>query len=122
VPNFTPIGATCRPCGAKNLKIGLSEIPAGCASRNAAGNHFGYFLAHVHDRLWPPPLWDSLSSHVIDLPDIAYLCIKFDNSSFSCSTDMNGPLNLKWVTCRYCRNYRWWLSGILFEIQCMYKT
>jgi len=23
VRNFTPIGATCRPCGAKNLKIGL---------------------------------------------------------------------------------------------------
>jgi len=23
VPNFTPIGATCRPCGAKNLIIGL---------------------------------------------------------------------------------------------------
>jgi len=23
VPNFTPIGAMCRPCGAKNLKIGL---------------------------------------------------------------------------------------------------
>ena len=23
VPNFTPIGATCGPCGAKNLKIGL---------------------------------------------------------------------------------------------------
>jgi len=23
MPNFTPIGATCRPCGAKNLKIGL---------------------------------------------------------------------------------------------------
>ena len=23
VPNFTPIGATCRPCGAKKLKIGL---------------------------------------------------------------------------------------------------
>jgi len=22
-PNFTPIGATCRPCAAKNLKIGL---------------------------------------------------------------------------------------------------
>jgi len=22
--NFTPAGATCRPCGAKNLKIGLS--------------------------------------------------------------------------------------------------
>jgi len=22
-PNFTPIGATCCPCGAKNLKIGL---------------------------------------------------------------------------------------------------
>jgi len=22
-PNFTPIGATCRPCRAKNLKIGL---------------------------------------------------------------------------------------------------
>ena len=22
-PNFTPIGATCRPCGAKNLKIAL---------------------------------------------------------------------------------------------------
>jgi len=22
-PNFTPIGATCRPCGAKNLKIGF---------------------------------------------------------------------------------------------------
>jgi len=23
MPNFTPIGATCRTCGAKNLKIGL---------------------------------------------------------------------------------------------------
>jgi len=23
MPNFTLIGATCRPCGAKNLKIGL---------------------------------------------------------------------------------------------------
>jgi len=23
LPNFTPIGATCRPCGAKNFKIGL---------------------------------------------------------------------------------------------------
>jgi len=23
IPNFTPIGATCLPCGAKNLKIGL---------------------------------------------------------------------------------------------------
>jgi len=23
MPNFTPIGATCRPCGTKNLKIGL---------------------------------------------------------------------------------------------------
>jgi len=23
MPNFTPIGATCRPCRAKNLKIGL---------------------------------------------------------------------------------------------------
>ena len=23
MPNFTPIGASCRPCGAKNLKIGL---------------------------------------------------------------------------------------------------
>jgi len=23
MPNFTPIGATCRPCGARNLKIGL---------------------------------------------------------------------------------------------------
>jgi len=23
LPNFTPINATCRPCGAKNLKIGL---------------------------------------------------------------------------------------------------
>ena len=33
--NFTPIGATCRPCGAKNLKIGL---PAACAVRNAAGD------------------------------------------------------------------------------------
>jgi len=32
--------ATCRPCGAKNLKIGLwvNEIPAACAARNAAGN------------------------------------------------------------------------------------
>jgi len=23
MPNFTPIGATCHPCGAKNLKIAL---------------------------------------------------------------------------------------------------
>jgi len=26
VPKFTPIGATCRPCGAKNLKIALSKL------------------------------------------------------------------------------------------------
>ena len=34
---------TCRPCRAKNLKIGL--IPARCAARNAAGNkhcHIAY--------------------------------------------------------------------------------
>jgi len=33
--------ATCRPCGAKNLKIGLSKLNTGmqaCAARNAAGN------------------------------------------------------------------------------------
>jgi len=23
MPNFTPIGAACRPCGAKNFKIGF---------------------------------------------------------------------------------------------------
>jgi len=30
LPNVTLIGATCRPCGAKNLKIGpwVNEIPA----------------------------------------------------------------------------------------------
>ena len=41
VRNLTPIGATCRPCGAKNLKIGLwvNQIPAACAARNAAGKH-----------------------------------------------------------------------------------
>jgi len=40
VPNFTPIGSTCRSCWAKNLEIGLrvNLIPARCASRNAAGN------------------------------------------------------------------------------------
>jgi len=37
---FHPIGATCCPCGAKNLKISLwvNYIPAPCTSRNAAGN------------------------------------------------------------------------------------
>jgi len=34
MPNFTPIGATCRPCGAKNIKI-----RAACAARNAAGKY-----------------------------------------------------------------------------------
>jgi len=30
VPNFTPIGATCRPCGAKKLQNRpLSKLPAG---------------------------------------------------------------------------------------------
>jgi len=30
VPNLTPIGATCRPYGAKNLKIGyLSKLNTG---------------------------------------------------------------------------------------------
>jgi len=40
VPNFIPIGATCRLCGAKNIKIGLwsTYIPALCAASNAAGN------------------------------------------------------------------------------------
>jgi len=30
IPNFTPIGATCRPYGAKNLQIGfLSKLNTG---------------------------------------------------------------------------------------------
>jgi len=29
MPNFTPIGATCRPCGVKTLKIGLSKLNTG---------------------------------------------------------------------------------------------
>ena len=29
VPNFTPIGTTCRPCRAKILKIGLSKLNTG---------------------------------------------------------------------------------------------
>jgi len=39
MPNVIPIGATCRPCVAKNLKIALwvTYIPALCAARNAAG-------------------------------------------------------------------------------------
>jgi len=43
MPNFTPIGATCRPCGAKKLKISLyvNLIPARCAARSAAGNEPG---------------------------------------------------------------------------------
>ena len=50
VPNFTPIGATCRPCGAKNLKIGLwvTYIPARCSARNAVGNK------QKTRRFWPP--------------------------------------------------------------------
>jgi len=40
-PNFTPIGATCHPCGVINLKIApwVTEIPALCAARNAAGKN-----------------------------------------------------------------------------------
>ena len=69
VPNFIPIGATCRPCGAKNLKIGLwvTSIPARCAARNAAGNeprlpllrYLALFIVKV-DKMqstssaWPP--------------------------------------------------------------------
>ena len=38
VPNFTPIGATCRPCGGKCQNRPLSNlyIPVLCAARNAA--------------------------------------------------------------------------------------
>jgi len=48
------------------------------------------------------PLLGGRVIHLI-IHDIAYLCIKFDNSSFSHSWDMNGvpsPNNLKWVTWR----------------------
>ena len=40
-PNFTPIGATCRPCRVKTSKSPpwVTEIPALCAARNAAGNY-----------------------------------------------------------------------------------
>jgi len=35
-----PIGATCRPCGAKKTsKSACGELPARCAARNAAGNN-----------------------------------------------------------------------------------
>ena len=41
VPNFTPIDAICRPCGAKNLKISLwvNQILARCSSRNTASKN-----------------------------------------------------------------------------------
>ena len=45
MPNFTLIGATCRPWGAKNLKIGLwiNQIPVPCASPNASGEKLSVF-------------------------------------------------------------------------------
>jgi len=41
VEEWTPISAMCHPCGAKNLKIGLSVtyILALCAAHNAASNN-----------------------------------------------------------------------------------
>ena len=40
LPNLTLIGATCRPCGAKNPKIGpwVKTIPAELPAANPAGN------------------------------------------------------------------------------------
>jgi len=42
MPNFTPIGATCRPCGAKKTQNRpLSKLnTGGCAVLNAAGKEF----------------------------------------------------------------------------------
>jgi len=44
-PNFTFIGATCRPCGAKNpfLDHSVKQYRHGCATRRPAGNN-----ANVH--------------------------------------------------------------------------
>ena len=42
MPNFTFIGATCRPCGAKNLFFDywVKQYRHGCATRRPAGNNF----------------------------------------------------------------------------------
>ena len=49
VPNLTLIGATCRPCGAKNPKIGpwVNEIPAKLPAADPAGNNNNNNNSHV---------------------------------------------------------------------------
>jgi len=38
MPNLTPIGAVCRPCGEKNLKIALvTELNTAARQASAAG-------------------------------------------------------------------------------------
>jgi len=49
--------------------------------------------------MWPRPrhFWEWFVIQKLGF-DTVYLCAKFDDSSFCCSRDIIGPLNLKWVT------------------------
>jgi len=53
VPNFTFIGATCRPCGAKNLFLDhwVKQYRHGCATRRPASNYqflrFWWLQVHI---------------------------------------------------------------------------
>ena len=53
VPNFTFIGATCRPCGMKNpfSDHWIKQYRYGCASRRPAGNNAGVDATHITQRL-----------------------------------------------------------------------
>jgi len=58
MPNFTPIGATRRPCGAKNLKIGMSKLNTGaCASCSAAGKKLNVLAAPRRMKSEPHETW-----------------------------------------------------------------
>ena len=71
MPNFTPIGASCRPCRAKNVKMAeLIEMPFRLWARVVSRNHRGSRLPHVKGRL----LWKRTRQGMPD--DTALSCAK----------------------------------------------
>jgi len=83
MPNFTPIGATCRPCGAKTPNRYLSNLNTGalhCPARNAAGKKSneetkkktelfrrnGPVIKSAESVLWPEesPWWETFMKEV----------------------------------------------------------
>jgi len=56
MPNITLIGASCRPCGTKNLKITpLTELNTGAIALHSAGGNRRYLNQHFWVR--PKPVF-----------------------------------------------------------------